>query len=171
MFFLRGPRLSLRDSMELRDGREYWAHCLLLALRTPPPHPHPHPRLIFGQEFCNELPVERGMLVPKVDGGGGQQFLKVLKSNLWVPIPIDWWPNHVKMLFIDDNHAKNVLNPRGTIIFPSVGKATWKTPSYRPSWLHIRKLVNHPNNSPILSYPTQLATGILANVVMYIRPS
>ena len=44
----------------------------------------PSPCLVLGQEACDELLDEKGLLIPKFGGqGGGQQFLKVLGSGLW----------------------------------------------------------------------------------------
>lgn len=45
--------------------------------------------LILGQESCDELFNERGKLVPKVSGGGKQQFLKV--QALGPPSHIAWF--------------------------------------------------------------------------------
>ena len=44
--------------------------------------------LLLGQEHWDELHDRSGKIVPKVAGGGGPQFLKVLKKNLWVGVPL-----------------------------------------------------------------------------------
>ena len=44
----------------------------------------PSPCLVLGQEACEEHLDKKGLHVPKFGGrGGGQQFLKVLRSRLW----------------------------------------------------------------------------------------
>lgn len=63
---------------------------------------------------------------PSSEGGRGQQFLKVLKSNLWVVIPWLngiphrwWWLIAGNTVLVDENPTKSVVNPFGTIIFPN----------------------------------------------------
>ena len=120
------------------------------------------PCLILGQESCNELLDEKGRLVPKIGGGGGQQFLKVLNSNLWVPVPTlhgvphGWWPTPLNTLLVDDSPAKSVLNPPGTVIFPIPWKGDMKDTFLENELApYIRRLVTHAANFPnfVLSNP------------------
>jgi hypothetical protein len=116
----------------------------------------PSPCLILGQEACNELVDEKGFLVPKFGGrGGGQQFLKVLRSRLWRGIPMlegvphGHWPTSENTLLIDDNPTKSVLNPPGNVIFPD----TW-TGDRKDIFLvdrlapYLKRLVLHPGSIP-----------------------
>ena len=122
----------------------------------------PSPCLVLGQEACDELFDDKGVPVPKFGGGGGQQFLKVLKSKLWVGIPLlegvpyGWWPTSENTLLVDDSPTKSVLNPPGNVIFPD----TWAG-DMRDSFLvnklapYLRRLVRHPGTVPdfVLSNP------------------
>ena len=76
----------------------------------------PRPCLVFGQGLCNELLNKKSLSVPKFGGrGGGQQFLKVLRSRLWrgVPplegVPHGWWPTPENTLLIENNPTKRVF--------------------------------------------------------------
>ena len=122
----------------------------------------PSPCLVLGQEACDELFDERGAPVPKFGGGGGQQFLKVLRSRLWVGVPRlegvphGWWPTADNTLLVDDSPTKSVLNPPGTVVFPD----TW-TGQRNDTFLvnelgpYLRRLVRHPGSVPdfVLSNP------------------
>ena len=113
------------------------------------------PCLVLGQESCDDLHDERGRPIDKVGGGGGQQFLKVLKSKLWdvVPtlrdVPSGWWPTPLNTLLVDDSPPKSVLNPPGTVIFPFPWKGdmadTFLQAQLGP---YIRRLVDHADNFP-----------------------
>ncbi len=49
----------------------------------------PSPCLVLGQEVCDELIDENGVPMPKFGGrGGGQHFLKVLRSKSWLEVPL-----------------------------------------------------------------------------------
>jgi hypothetical protein len=74
--------------------------------------------LVLGQEVCDELIDENGVPMPKFGGrGGGQHFLKVLRSMLWLEVPLlegvphGSWPTPENTLLIDDNTAKSLLCP------------------------------------------------------------
>ena len=116
----------------------------------------PSPCLILGQEECDELLDEKGLPVPKFGGrGGGQQFLKVLRSRLWrgIPrlqgVPHGWWPTPENTILIDDSPTKSVLNPPGKVIFPD----TWtgdKNDTFFVDTLapYLRRLVLHAGSIP-----------------------
>ena len=122
----------------------------------------PGPCLVLGQEDCDELFDDKGALVPKFGGKGGQQFLKILNSKLWVGIPLlegvpyGWWPTAENTLLVDNSPTKSVLNPPGSAIFPD----TW-TGSRKDTFLldelapYLRRLVRHPGSVPdfVLSNP------------------
>ena len=116
----------------------------------------PRPCLVLGQEACDELVDEKGFPVPKFGGrGGGQQFLKVLRSRLWRGIPIlegvphGHWPTPENTLLVDDSPTKSVLNPPGTVVFPD----TW-TGDRKDTFLvdrlapYLRMVVLHPGSIP-----------------------
>jgi hypothetical protein len=120
------------------------------------------PCLVLGQESCDELLDDRGRPIPKVGGGGGQQFLKVLKSRLWdiVPtlrgVPAGWWPTPLNTLLVDDSPAKSVLNPPGTVIFPLPWNGDMRDTFLEAKLApYIRRLVTHLDNFPgfVLSHP------------------
>jgi len=120
------------------------------------------PCLILGQEACDELRDRSGKVVPKVAGGGGQQFLKVLKRNLWVGVPVlegvpyGCWPTPENTLLIDDSPTKSILNPPGNAIFPEPWKGdrndTFLDDELGP---YLKRLVCHPGTVPdfVLSNP------------------
>ena len=113
----------------------------------------PGPCMVLGQEACEELFDEKGVPVPKFGGGGGQQFLKVLRTKLWdvVPrlddVPHGWWPTADNTLLVDDSPTKSVLNPPGSVIFPD----TWgghRKDNFLVNELapYLRRLVRHPGS-------------------------
>jgi hypothetical protein len=122
----------------------------------------PNPCLVLGQEACDELFDERGAPVPKFGEGGGQQFLKVLRSRLWVGVPRlegvphRCWPTADNTLLVDDSPTKSVLNPPGTVVFPDTWdghrKDTFLVSELAP---YLRRLVRHPGSVPdfVLSNP------------------
>ena len=155
-------RLDLRDFLhEVLD----FAHILVwssMVMKNTEPiidflfHDLPSPCLILGQETYDELLDEKGLPVPKFGSrGGGQQFLKVLKSRLWrgVPpleeVPHKWWPTPENTLLINDNPIKSVLNPPGNVIFPN----PWTDDRNDLFLVHrlapyLRRFVLHPGSIP-----------------------
>ena len=116
----------------------------------------PIPCLILSQEAYDELLGGRGLLVPKFGGqGGGQQFLKVLRSRLWRDIPPmegvlhGCWPTLENTLLIDNSPTKSILNPPGNVIFPN----PWTGDRNDTFLVHrlasyLRRLVLHPRSIP-----------------------
>jgi hypothetical protein len=130
----------------------------------------PRPCLVLGQEACDELVDEKGFPIPKFGGrGGGQQFLKVLRSRFWRGIPVlegvphGHWPTPENTLLIDDNPTKSVLNPPGTVVFPD----TW-TGDRRDTFLvdrlapYLRMLALHPGSVPDFVRPHPIGNPALS---------
>ncbi len=113
------------------------------------------PCMILGQEHCDELHDRSGRVVPKVAGGGGPQFLKVLRKNLWVGVPMlegvphGCFPTPDNTLLVDDSPAKSILNPPGNAIFPDPWKSD-RSDTFLENQLgpYIRRLASHPGSVP-----------------------
>ena len=115
----------------------------------------PRPCLVLGQEACDELLNEKGFPVLKYGRGGGQQFLKHLRTRLWQGIPVlegvphGHWPTPGNTLLIDDSPHKSVLNPPGNVIFPDPWTGdendTFLLGTLAP---YLRRLVLHPGSIP-----------------------
>lgn len=113
------------------------------------------PCLLLGQEHCDDLYDRSGKIVPKVGGGRGPQFLKVLRKNLWVGVPMlegvpqGYWPTPDNTLLIDDSPAKSVLNPPGNCIFPNPWEGD-RNDNFLELELgpYIRRLAHHSGNVP-----------------------
>lgn len=73
--------------------------------------------------------------MPKFKGGRGQQFLKVLKFNLWVvipwlkAIPHRWWLIAENTILVEDNPTKSIVNPLALSSSLTHELAIEKTPS------------------------------------------
>jgi hypothetical protein len=113
------------------------------------------PCLLLGQEHCDDLYDRSGKIVPKVGGGPGPQFLKVLRKNLWVGVPMlegvpqGYWPTPENTLLIDDSPAKSVLNPPGNCIFPNPWEGD-RNDNFLELELgpYIRRLAHHSGSVP-----------------------
>ena len=120
------------------------------------------PCLLLGQEHCDDLHDLGGKIVPKVGGGRGPQFLKVLKKNLWVGVPMlegvphGCLPTPENTLLIDDNPTKSILNPPGNAIFPDPWECN-RNDNFLENELgpYIRRLASHPGSVPefVISNP------------------
>ena len=120
------------------------------------------PSLFLGQEHCDDLIDRSGKIVPKVGGGRGPQFLKVLRKNLWVGVPMlegvsrGCWLTPENTLLIDDSPTKSILNPPGNCILPDPWESD-RNDNFLEKELgpYIRRLAYHPGSVPdfVLSNP------------------
>ena len=125
------------------------------------------PYLLLGEEQCDDLHDRVGKIVPKVRGGRGLQFLKVLKKNLWMGIPMlegvphSCLPTPENTLLIDDIPTKSILNPPGNAILLDPWKCD-RNDNFLDNKLgpYIRRLASHPDVFRSSSCPTPLAIGL-----------
>lgn len=111
------------------------------------------PCLLLGQEHYDELHDHSGKIVPKVAGGSGPQFLKVLRNNLWVGIHMlegvshGCLPTPENTLLVDDNPTKSILNPPSNAILPDPWKCDRNdTILENELGCYIRRLAYYPKN-------------------------
>jgi hypothetical protein len=110
------------------------------------------PCLLLDQEHYDELHDCNGKIVPKVPRGGGPQFLKVLKLNLWVGVHMLEGLSHGRLptpentLLVDDNPAKSILNLPSNAIFPDPWKCDINDTILENELCYIKRLAYHPRS-------------------------
>jgi hypothetical protein len=80
------------------------------------------PCLVLAQEACRALYTQDCKVMKKPNNPASPQYLKVLRLVLWdhrpslIGVPYDVCPTRENTLMVDDNAAKNILNPTANLI-------------------------------------------------------